>query len=72
MPELEMLSAVALLEDIPGKGLRRGHVGTIVERLAPGIYEVEFSGDDGQTYASLALRETQLLQLRHQPDHQAA
>ncbi len=72
MPELEILSVVALLEDLPGKGLRRGQVGTIVEALAPNVYEVEFSDDDGQTYATLALHAAQLLQLRHQPDHQAA
>ena len=46
--------------------------GTIVEPLAPGVYEVEFSDDDGQTYASLALRSDQLLELYHQPSHQAA
>ena len=72
MPEFEMLSVVALLEDLPEKGLRRGQVGTIVEILAPGVYEVEFSDDSGQPYASVALRATQLLELRHQPDHQAA
>jgi hypothetical protein len=47
-------------------------VGTIVERLAPGVYEVEFSDDRGQTYAALPLRADQLLQLRHEPGHQAA
>jgi hypothetical protein len=72
MPEFEILSVVALLDDLPGSGLRRGQVGTIVEVLAPGVYEVEFSDDDGQTYATLALHAAQLLQLRHQPDHQAA
>lgn len=40
--------------------------GTIVERLAPGVYEVEFSDDEGRTYASLPLRADQLLQLHHQ------
>ncbi len=72
MRELEMLSTVALLEDVAAPPLRRGQVGTVVERLAPGVYEVEFSDDDGRTYASLALRSDQLLQLHHQPTHQAA
>ena len=49
--EIEILSVVALLEDIPDKGLLRGQVGTVVENLAPGVYEVEFSDDSGQTYA---------------------
>lgn len=72
MRELEMLSTVALLEDVAASPLRRGQVGTVVERLAPGVYEVEFSDDEGRTYASLALRTDQLLQLHHQPSHQAA
>jgi hypothetical protein len=42
MSELELLSTVALLEDVPDKGLRRGQVGTIVEVLSMGIYGVEF------------------------------
>ena len=72
MRELELLSVVALLKDNPGQSVRRGQVGTIVERLAPGVYEVEFSDDQGRTYASLPLRADQLLQLHHEPCHQAA
>lgn len=67
-----MLSVVALLEDVTGKRLVRGQVGTIIENLAPGVYEVEFSDDDGQTYASVALRADQLMRLHHQRSHQAA
>jgi hypothetical protein len=72
MAEIEMLSVVALLEDVPEKGLLRGQVGTVVESLGPGVYEVEFSDDSGQTYASLALRSDQLMRLHHEPSHQAA
>jgi hypothetical protein len=72
MHEFEMLSVVALLENLPGRSLRRGQVGTIVETLAPGVYEVEFSDDSGRTYASLALRADQLMRLHHEPSHQAA
>jgi len=72
MWELEVLSVVGLLEDTADQSVRRGQVGTIVERLAPGVYEVEFSDDEGRTYASLPLRADQLLQLRHEPSHQAA
>lgn len=72
MAEIEMLAVVALLEDIPQKGLLRGQVGTVVESLAPGVYEVEFSDDSGQTYASSALRSEQLMRLHHDPSHQAA
>jgi hypothetical protein len=72
MPEIELLSVVALLEEITDRGLQRGQVGTIVEQLAPGVYEVEFSGDEGRTYASLPLRADQLMQLHHEPGTRAA
>jgi hypothetical protein len=72
MPEIEMLSVVALLEDLPEKSLLRGQVGTIVEKLSPSVYEVEFSDDSGRTYASVALRADQLMRLHHEPSHQAA
>ena len=42
-------------------------VGTIVETLAPDVYEVEFSDNEGRTYASLALRADQLIVLRYEP-----
>lgn len=42
------------------------------ERLTPGVYEVEFSDDEGRTYASVSLRADQLLQLQHEPSRQAA
>jgi hypothetical protein len=71
MAEIEMLSVVALLEDLPEKGLVRGQVGSVVEDLAPGVYEVEFSDDSGQTYATLALRSDQLIRLHHQPGQAA-
>lgn len=72
MAELKKLSVVALIEDLPHKGLKRGQVGTIVEDLAPGVYEVEFSDDQGRTYASAALGGEQLLRLYHEPTEQAA
>ena len=72
MDELELLSVVALVKDLPEKGLRRGQVGTIVETLAPEVYEVEFSDDAGQTYASLALPASQLMRLYHEMQHHAA
>ncbi|MDQ2946004.1 MAG: DUF4926 domain-containing protein [Acidobacteriota bacterium] len=72
MTEIESLSVVALLEDVPNQRLVRGQVGTVVESLGPGVYEVEFSDDDGRTYASLALRTDQFMRLLHQPSHQAA
>ncbi len=63
----ELLDVVALNADLPAHGLRRGQVGTIVELLAPGVFEVEFSDNDGRAYASLALQAEKLMVLHHQP-----
>jgi hypothetical protein len=64
---MKLLEVVALIEDEPEKGLRRGQVGTIVEKLASGVFEVEFCDLEGRTYASVALPESHLMLLHHQP-----
>ena len=63
---MRVLDVVALTENLPQHGLRRGQVGTVVETLAPGVFEVEFSDNDGRTYATLAVRAEQLLVLRYE------
>lgn len=65
---LEVLDVVALERDVPEKGLRRGQVGTVVEGLGDGAFEVEFSDDNGRAYAFVALRAPDLLKLFYQPD----
>jgi hypothetical protein len=67
MSALKPFDVVALLEDLPSRGLSRGQVGTVVETLAPGVFEVEFSDNEGRTYAFLALRSDQLMVLHHKP-----
>ncbi len=62
----DILDVVALTEDLPDRGLYRGQVGTVVEALEPGVFEVEFSDDEGRAYASVALRAKQLLVLRYE------
>ena len=69
--EIRLLDARALTEDLLPRGLCRGQVGTIVEVLAPAVFEVDFSDDEGQTYATAAVRAEQLLVLHHQPIHTA-
>jgi hypothetical protein len=64
---VKLLDIVALTEDEPEKGLRRGQTGTIVETLASGVFEVEFCDLEGRTYASVALPEGHLMILHHQP-----
>ncbi len=63
---IQLLDVVALTSDPPERGLRRGQVGTVVEVLAPDVFEVEFSDDLGRTYASLALPAHQLMVLHYQ------
>lgn len=72
MAKIQLLSVVALMRDIPDRGLVRGQVGTIVEVLAHGVFEVEFSAETGATYASLPLSSKELLPLQYKPHHEAA
>lgn len=64
---IDVLDVVALTEDLPERGLYRGQVGTVVQSLAPGIFEVEFSDDEGRASASLALEASRLLMLHYEP-----
>lgn len=66
MSDIKLLDTVALIEDLPERNLRRGEVGVVVETLAPDVFEVEFCDDDGQSYATLALRADQLIVLHIQ------
>jgi len=70
--ELEFLAVVALLKDLPELGLVRGQVGTVVEPLAPNVAEVEFSDDQGRTFALLTLRAEEVIRLHHQPSELVA
>ena len=67
MNTMKLLDVIVLLEDIPEYKLVRGQTGTLVEPLAPGVWEVEFSDKRGQAYAMLALREDQMLKLVETP-----
>ena len=58
---IQLLDVIALTTDLPDRGLYRGQFGTVVENLALGVFEVEFSDDQGRAYAQLALRDDQLM-----------
>lgn len=62
----QLFDGVALLSAVPAYGLVPGQVGTIVEVLN-GACEVEFSDDEGRTYAELAFPPDQLLVLHYRP-----
>lgn len=66
---LQLLDVVALKQALPENALLAGQVGTIVELLAPNVYEVDFSDNNGQTYAMLPLHASQLLKLHYAPEN---
>lgn len=68
MEEIKLLDVVAVVEDLGSEGLRRGTVGTVVERWENGVFEVEFSDNDGKAYAFAALRPEQLMKLYFRSD----
>lgn len=70
--EIDLLAEVALLRDLTERGLVRGQVGTVVEILSPEAVEVEFSDDEGRTYATAAVAQGDLVQLHHRPLEQVA
>ena len=74
--EIQLHDRVALTEDIPAKKfmsdrlilLQQGQVGTVVEEYDEGkAFEVEFSGDNGQTFAMVAIKAEQLISLHYEP-----
>jgi Domain of unknown function (DUF4926) len=65
--KIQLLDVVALTHDVPEDKLVRGQVGTVVEVLSPGAFEIEFSDDQGHTYAMLPLKEVELIVLHHAP-----
>ncbi|RJO66329.1 MAG: DUF4926 domain-containing protein [Myxococcales bacterium] len=63
----KLLDVVALTVDLPDRRLVRGQVGTIVEVLGDDAFELEFSDDEGRTYATAALRPRHFMVLHHRP-----
>lgn len=64
---IQLLDVVALLQDREDLELIAGQVGTVVEILGSDIFEVEFSDDQGRTYASVALKQSELIVLHYNP-----
>ena len=51
----QLLDVVVLTHDIPGEGLRRGDLGTIVEVHSADAFIVEFVAASGRTQALVTL-----------------
>lgn len=65
--DFQLLDVVALVGDQFDDSLVAGQVGTIIEKLEDGVFEVEFCDNEGRTYATLALRSDQMLALHYSP-----
>ena len=66
MKQIPLLAHVAVLADLPEKGLSQGQLGTVVEKLGAdpdSAFLVEFSGEDGEAYAFAELRPHQVIVL---------
>jgi hypothetical protein len=64
---VKLLDVVALLGEKPAEGLVAGQVGTVVEVLAPVVFEIEFLDSHGRTVALAELKRAELLALKHEP-----
>jgi len=62
-----LLGAVALLADVPERGLVRGQVGVIVETLDDATVLVEFSDERGRAFEIAPVLRSALLVLRTVP-----
>jgi hypothetical protein len=71
MDEIKSLDLVALTENVESEGLRRGEVGTVVERWADGVFEVEFGDNAGEAYALAAVPAEKLIKLYFRKDEAA-
>jgi hypothetical protein len=71
MDEIKVLDVVALTENLQSEGLRRGEVGTVVEKWNDGIFEIEFSDDTGEAYAFAAVPAEKLMKLYFRKDEAA-
>jgi hypothetical protein len=71
MDEIKLLDMVALTENLPSEGLRRGEVGTVVEKWDDSVFEIEFSDDAGTAYAFAAVPAEKLIKLYFRKDEAA-
>jgi hypothetical protein len=66
-PEIKLFDVVALTRDLPEKRLFKGQVGTVVECLIMGAFEVEFADTKGRSYAFASLKPEDLMVLHYKP-----
>ncbi len=71
MNAIPLLATVAVVADLPDHKLTKGQIGTVVEHLGRAGEEallVEFSDEQGRTYAMVALKADELMVLHREPE----
>ena len=68
---ISLVDPVALLTDVPAWQLIRGQIGTVVEVLAPGMFEVKLNNNLAVTYQQSAQAGDQLIRLIWEPQRVA-
>ena len=63
---IRLFDTVALLKAMPGKNLRIGQVGAVVEILGDDNFEIEFTDKQGRTIALVPLKRADLLVLQYE------
>jgi hypothetical protein len=66
---LKLFDTVAILKDLPEKKVVFGQVGTIVELLSDGVFEVEFADKFGETISEFAVKSEDLMLLHYELDY---
>jgi len=68
MPDkIEVTDVVAVTTELPKKGLNKGQVGTVVEKLGDNTFEIEFVDKEGHTYEQCPIPGSNLMRLQYEP-----
>ena len=67
--KLKLFDVVAILKDYPDKKVVFGQVGTIVEELQDGVFEVEFANKSGETISEFAVKSEDLILLHYEMEY---
>jgi len=67
--KMKLFDTVAILKDYPERKVITGQVGTIVEILEEGVFEVEFANKNGETISEFALMEDELMLLHYEMEY---
>ncbi len=65
--QIQLLDIVVLTQDLPEDRLRKGTIGTVVEKFSDDDFLVEFADQEGKAYAFEELTAEQLLKVYYAP-----